>query len=129
MDKIEEAQMAVCEEARISLVKVSNQIVQYQQTQDNEKLVGVADVLREVSGALLFLESNDGHQILQKAGQLVDQITTQQKRLDEAQLKLLAQSISSAEYYFEQLQQNQPILARPMQNGLKSITALEQAVA
>ena len=82
-----------------------------------------------MSGALLFLESNDGHKILQKAGQLVDQITTQQKSLDPAQLKLLAQSIASAAYYFEQLQQNQPILARPMQSGLQSITALEQAVA
>lgn len=129
LDKIEEAQMAVCEEARISLTKVSEQIVQYQQTQDNEQLTGVADILREVSGALLFLESDDGHKILQKAGQLVDQITTQQKSLDPAQLKLLAQSIASAEYYFEQLQQNQPILARPMQIGLQSITALEKAVA
>ena len=129
LDKIEEAQMAVCEEARISLVKVSDQIVQYQQTQDNEQLTGVADILREVSGALLFLESDDGHKILQKAGQLVDQIIANQKSLDPAQLKLLAQSISSAEYYFEQLQQNQPILARPMQIGLQSITALEQAVA
>lgn len=129
LDKIEEAQMAVCDEARISLTKVSEQIVQYQQTQDIEQLTGVADILREVSGALLFLESEDGHQILQKTAQLVDQITTQQKHLDPAQLKLLAQSISSAEYYFEQLQQNQPILARPIQIGLKSITALEQAVA
>lgn len=129
LDKIEEAQMAVCDEARISLTKVSEQIVQYQQTQDIEQLVGIAGVLREVSGALLFLESEDGHQILQKTAQLVDQITTQQKHLDPAQLKLLAQSISSAEYYFEQLQQNQPILARPIQIGLKSITALEQAVA
>ena len=121
--------MAVCEQARISLVKVSEQIVQYQQTQDNEQLTGVADILREVSGALLFLESDDGHKILQKAGQLVDKIIANQKSLDPAQLKLLAQSISSAEYYFEQLQQNQPILARPMQIGLQSITALEQAVA
>lgn len=129
LDKIEEAQMAVCDEARISLTKVSEQIVQYQQTQDIEQLTGIADILREVSGALLFLESEDGHQILQKTAQLVDQITTQQKHLDPAQLKLLAQSISSAEYYFEQLQQNQPILARPMQIGLKSIRALEQAVA
>ena len=129
LDKIEEAQMAVCDEARISLTKVSEQIVQYQQTQDNEQLTGVADILREVSGALLFLESDDGHKILQKAGQLVDQITTQQKSLDPAQLKLLAHSIASAEYYVEQLQQNQPILARPMQIGLQSITDLEQAVA
>ncbi len=129
LDKIEEAQMAVCDEARISLTKVSEQIVQYQQTQDNEQLTGVADILREVSGALLFLESDDGHKILQKTAQLVDQITTQQKSFDPAQLKLLAQSIASAAYYFEQLQQNQPILARPMQIGLQSITALEQAVA
>lgn len=129
LDKIEEAQEAVANEARIALTQVNEQILQYQQSQNVEQLAGTPEILREVSGALLFLESNDGHQILQKAAQLIDQVISQQKTLDTPQLNLLAQAIASADYYFEQLQQHQPILAKPMQIGLDSITAFEQAVA
>lgn len=128
--KVEEAQDALCHESRLTLAKVCNQVTQYAQDQDNHGLQTLAEQLREVSGALLFLESKQGHTILQKAANLIEQnILPNNKILTLDQLRLLANTIISADFFFEQMQNKQPLIEKSLQVGEQSIMTLEQAVA
>lgn len=128
--KVEEAQEALCHESRLTLAKVCDQVTQYAQDQDNSGLQTLAEQLREVSGALLFLESTQGHNILQKAANLIElNILPNNKTLTLDQLRLLANAIISADFFFEQMQNKQPLIEKSLQVGEQSIVTLEQAVA
>lgn len=130
LDKVEEAQKVLCNEARITLNTLIDQLTQYSQSQDVSLLQTTPEQLREISGALLFLESEQGHQILQKAANLLEHnILANHKTLSLDQLRLLADAIASADLYFEQLQNQQPLLSQAMQVGQQSIEELSKAVA
>lgn len=130
LTKVEEAQKVIWDESRIALQKVCEQILQYaQNTEDFTLLQPLPEILTEVSGALLFMESEQGYNILQKATRVLKQIIAQNKILTAEQLFLLANTVMSADFFFEQLQQQQPFIANAMNVGSESIAALEKAVA
>lgn len=130
LTKVEEAQKQVWDEARTSLQKICEHILAYNTNPtDIAQLEPISDLFSEVSGAMLFMESEQGYQILQKAAQVVKHIVNHNKSLTESELNLLAQTVMSADFFFEQLQEQQPFIEKSMQIGAKSIENLEQAVA
>lgn len=130
LEKVEEAQYLLCSEARISLQSVAERIVAYTQNANNAEFETLPELLREASGALLFLESNEGYQNLQKLANLIESsVITGQKTLDAEQIKALATVIASADFHLEQLQNRQPLIASTMQIGTQQLANLTAAVA
>lgn len=130
LSRVEEAQIILCEQGQKSLQHVITHINQYLQVQDINVLQPLPELLREVSGALLFLEAKQGYEILQKAAQVLENhVVNGQKPLDVEQLRLLAAAIASADFFFEQLLNRQPMITQTFNIGQHSIDEFERAVA
>lgn len=130
LEKVEEAQQVLCSEARISLQNVSERILAYTQNEQISEFETLPELLKEVSGALLFLESATNHTNLLKVAQVFEQtLIPNQRALDEKQIKLLATVIASADFYLEQLQNQQPLIQSTTQVGAQYLDQFVQAVA
>lgn len=130
LEKVEEAQQVLCSEARISLQNVSERILAYTENEQMSELESLPELLKETSGALLFLESSENHNNLLKVAQIFEQtLIPNQHRLDENQIKLLATVIASADFYLEQLQNQQPLIHSTTQVGTQYLDQFVQAVA
>lgn len=123
--KIQDAQRVLCDEARATLQIIQDQMSQPGQQQYPE----IADMLREVSGALMFMDAPQGHRMLQKAADLLQQVSERGIRLNRPQLQLLATTIMSTDYFIEQRQSQQPVMPLTLQTGEQSIDQLAQMVA
>ena len=129
LTKLEDAQHAVCVEARAALETICTALTQYQVDSQLEHLQAVPELLHDVSGALFIMNSNQGQHMILQAADLVQQVIAQQHTLNPDHIQLLAQAICSADLFFEQLQKQQPILNTAMRIGQESIDQLTQAVA
>ena len=130
LEKVEEAQQVLCSEARISIQNISERILAYVGNQALTEFETLPEILREVSGALLFLESQQDHDNLQKIAQVIEtDIIPNSKTLDGTQVKLLATVIASADFYLEQLQNQQPIIKSGTEIGKQYLDQFVQVVA
>ncbi|KAA8731420.1 hypothetical protein F4V57_12600 [Acinetobacter qingfengensis] len=129
LETVENAQQTLCQEARLSVQKLSDMLIRYAQNMQHTELEEIPALLREVSGGLLFLESEQGYQMLQKTAQLLEQYILATKRdLQSREIRLLANTIASADYHFEQIQNHHPFMPKTMQVGLDSVAQLQQAM-
>ncbi|KAF7277642.1 hypothetical protein GWI33_002943, partial [Rhynchophorus ferrugineus] len=71
LHKVEEAQQVLEQEARNSLNTLMEHITQFTQNHDSALLQDIPQQLREISGALLFLESTSGYHMLQQAADVL----------------------------------------------------------
>ena len=130
LEKVEEAQQILCNEARITIQNISERILAYIENNQGSEFETLPELLKEVSGALLFLESEQNQNNLQKIAQLFEQdIIPNNKALDSAQIKLLATVIASADFYLEQIQNQQPQISSTIQLGKEYLDQFVQAVA
>ena len=130
LEKVEEAQQILCNEARISIQNISERVLSYSGNQTITEFETLPELLREVSGALLFLESQQDHDNLQKLAQVIEtDIIPNSKALDTTQVKLLATVIASADFYLEQLQNQQPVIKSSTEIGKQYLDQFVQVVA
>lgn len=129
LTKLEQAQQALCTEARAALETICTALTQYQVDAQNEHLQAVPELLHDVSGALLIMNSTQGQHMLLQAADTVQHIIGQQHPLDNEQIQLLANAVSSADLFFEQWQHQQPMPKTALQIGQSSIDQLARAVA
>lgn len=128
--KVEEAQNILCNEARVSLQQVNEHIVKYSQTQDIDELRPVAAHLYSITGALKFMEADKLANLIQNTAETLDkQVIDEKVTLSMEQLRLLANAIVSADFYFEQVQSQQPQIERSLRLGQHSLSQFEQSLA
>jgi hypothetical protein len=129
LETVEDAQQALCHEARLSIQKLADLLLNFSNNPQVTLLEAAPDLLREISGGLLFLECQPGYEMLQKTAALLDRcLASPQYPLHSNAVPLLANTIASADFHFEQIQNHQPFMPKSIEIGYASVLQLERAI-
>ncbi|WP_158675382.1 Hpt domain-containing protein [Thiohalobacter thiocyanaticus] len=126
----------VADEAIRDIARAKDSILQYIETPDNFALLEpVPALFSQIKGSLLLLNENPAAELLAQLAEFVDeQMLGRQRRLSESELDLLADAISSIEYFLENLQERKVFsgsildVARDSLNRLTGAEAAGSAV-
>mgnify|MGYP003588990283 CR=1 FL=1 len=110
LDHLYEAHRVLLVESK-ALIDLSMQtLVQFIQDSDMSQLDAVPSQLKEISGAMLFLEQKDGQQALLNSAEYLQNNLQQVIAPNPAQIHLLLDVLASADMMIENLQNKQPVL-------------------
>lgn len=110
LDHLDEAHRVLLVESK-ALIDLSMQtLVQFIQDSDMSQLEAVPSQLKEISGAMLFLEQKDGQQALLNSAEYLQKNLQQVIAPNPAQIHLLLDVLASADMMIENLQNKQPVL-------------------
>ena len=110
LDHLDEAHRVLLVESK-ALIDLSMQtLVQFIQDSDMSQLDAVPSQLKEISGAMLFLEQKDGQQALLNSAEYLQNNLQQVIAPNPAQIHLLLDVLASADMMIENLQNKQPVL-------------------
>lgn len=110
LDHLDEAHRVLLVESK-ALIDLSMQtLVQFIQDSDMSQLEAVPSQLKEISGAMLFLEQKDGQQALLNSAEYLQNNLQQVIAPNPAQIYLLLDVLASADMMIENLQNKQPVL-------------------
>ena len=129
LDTVYNAQKTLCVETRLDIQQLTLHLENYIENQQLSELAEFPDRLREISGALHFLESDTGYEMLQKMARLIENsILHNQRHLAHQELLLLANGIASVDFEVERILYHQPRLSLSLEIGYASLLELERAV-
>lgn len=120
LDRLDEAHEVLLSETK-ALVELSSQtLVEYLQDPQATSLEGLPAQLKEISGALLFLNAKDGQVALLNSQAFLNVEISKERRLNKQQVEKLLDVLASAEMLIENLQNKQPILKSMFDIALNS---------
>lgn len=125
LDRLDEAHEVLLNETK-ALVELSSQtLVQYLEDSQAKSLEGLPAQLKEISGALLFLNAKDGQLALLNSHAFLNVEISKERSLNKKQVEKLLDVLASAEMLIENLQNKQPILKSMFDIALNSSKELK----
>ena len=110
LDRLDEAHEVLLNETK-ALVQLSSQtLIQYVEDPQATSLEGLPAQFKEISGALLFLNAQDGQLALLNSYTFLNVEISKERSLNKPQVEKLLDVLASAEMLIENLQNKQPIL-------------------
>lgn len=127
LHQLDTAYTTLIKEGRTNIAIAESAITAYMQNQDAGALINLPEMLRQIAGATSFLNLEHIAKMMMRCSRFVDdtlQKDSEQVDLDERQLALLADVITTADHYLEGLENHSPAGDRVMRVGQHSLNAL-----
>ena len=125
LDRLDEAHAALLNEAKAVIDLSSQMLVQYLQDHDLTTLTNLPTQLREVGGALLFLNAEVGQTALKTAETFVKQQLEHSTAMSAEQVNHILDTLASADMMIDNLKQKQPVLQSMFDVALHSSEKLK----
>ncbi|NHB57823.1 chemotaxis protein [Acinetobacter sp. 194] len=120
LDRLDEAYEVLLTETK-ALVDLSSQtLVQYIKEPDTTDLEAIPSILKEISGAMLFLSVKDGHAALLNCHHFLEVELQKEKPFSNQQIERILDVLASVDMLIDNIQNKQPILQEMFQIALKS---------
>ncbi|WP_374663001.1 chemotaxis protein [Acinetobacter sp.] len=110
LDRLDEAHSALLNETRVQIDAASQTLVQYVKDQDQAVLEAVPAQLREIGGALLFLNAETGQNALNTAAAFLQDRLEAGKAIDTQHINHVLDTLASADMLIDNLKNNLPVL-------------------
>ncbi|TCB75148.1 chemotaxis protein [Acinetobacter sp. ANC 4173] len=128
LDRLDEAHDALLNETKTLVDHAAAALIQYRQNQFLGALGNLSTQLSEISGALLFLNTNEGQQALKNAAQFVQQKIEASSSISEQEINYILDTLASAEMMIDNLKNKQPVLHSMFDVALSSSQKLNAEV-
>ncbi|MGE8540282.1 chemotaxis protein [Acinetobacter sp. ANC 3813] len=127
LDRLDEAHEALLNETRVLIDAASQTLVQYVKDQDAAVLETVPTQLREIGGALLFLNAETGQESLSTAASFVQGHLEAGTAIDGQNINRVLDTLASADMLIENLKNKMPVLHSMFKVALESSDKLKSA--
>ena len=125
LDRLDEAHEALLNETR-AVIELSSQILmQYLQDQNLAALENIPTQLREIGGALLFLNAESGRTSLNTAATFIQQQIENSATITAEQINHTLDTLASADMLIDNLKSKQPVLQSMFDVALQSSEKLK----
>ncbi|QOW45434.1 MULTISPECIES: chemotaxis protein [Acinetobacter] len=120
LDRLDDAHTVLLAESKVQIDATSQTLVQYISEQNNEHIANIPMQLKEISGAMLFLGSQESQKTLRDSADFVEAQLSQQAILNPQQVQALLEILASADMMIDNLQNKQPVLQSMFDIALNS---------
>ncbi|MDM1756052.1 MULTISPECIES: chemotaxis protein [unclassified Acinetobacter] len=120
LDRLDDAHTVLLAESKVQIDATSQTLVQYISEQNNEHIANIPMQLKEISGAMLFLGSQESQKTLLDSADFVEAQLSQQAILNPQQVQALLEILASADMMIDNLQNKQPVLQSMFDIALNS---------
>lgn len=110
LDRLDDAHATLLTETKTQIENSSQQLVQYLQDHNLKALEQMPAQLAEVSGALLFLNAQDGQKALKTASNFVQDKIAAEAVISAEEINHLLDTLASADMLIDNLKNKQPVL-------------------
>ncbi|AXY59541.1 chemotaxis protein [Acinetobacter sp. WCHAc010052] len=110
LDRLDDAHATLLAETKTQIENSSQQLVQYLQDHNLKALEQMPAQLAEVSGALLFLNAQDGQKALKTASNFVQDKIAAEAVISAEEINHLLDTLASADMLIDNLKNKQPVL-------------------
>lgn len=125
LDRLDEAHEALLNETK-AVIELSSQILmQYMQDQNLAALENIPTQLREIGGALLFLNASSGQTSLNTAATFIQQQIENSATITAEQINHILDTLASADMLIDNLKSKQPVLQSMFDVALQSSEKLK----
>ena len=128
LDRLDDAHTVLLAESKVQIDATSQTLVQYISEQNNEHIANIPMQLKEISGAMLFLGSQESQKTLLDSADFVEAQLSQQAILNPQQVQALLEILASADMMIDNLQNKQPVLQSMFDIALNSSQNLKATV-
>lgn len=128
LDRLDDAHTVLLAESKVQIDATSQTLVQYISEQNNEHIANIPMQLKEISGAMLFLGSQESQKTLHDSADFVEAQLSQQAILNPQQVQALLEILASADMMIDNLQNKQPVLQSMFDIALNSSQNLKATV-
>ena len=127
LDRLDEAHEALLNETKILINSASQALVQYVSDQDLAPLATVPVQLREIGGALQFLNAESGQDALNVASRFVQNYIDSSNAIGPENINHILDTLASADMLIDNLKNKQPVLHAMFKIALDSSDKLKAA--
>ncbi|WP_313035512.1 chemotaxis protein [Acinetobacter sp.] len=125
LDRLDEAHDALLNETKVAVGQTSESLMQYLQDQNLAALENIPTQLREIGGALLFLNAESGQTSLNTAAAFVQQQIENSATISTEQINHTLDTLASADMLIDNLKSKQPVLQSMFDVALESSEKLK----
>ncbi|WP_291356147.1 chemotaxis protein [Acinetobacter sp. UBA3106] len=125
LDRLDEAHDALLNETKAAVGQTSESLMQYLQDQNLAALENIPTQLREIGGALLFLNAESGQKSLNTAAAFVQQQIENSATISTEQINHTLDTLASADMLIDNLKSKQPVLQSMFNVALESSEKLK----
>jgi len=125
LDRLDEAHDALLNETKAAVGQTSESLMQYLQDQNLAALENIPTQLREIGGALLFLNAESGQTSLNTAAAFVQQQIENSATISTEQINHTLDTLASADMLIDNLKSKQPVLQSMFDVALESSEKLK----
>lgn len=125
LDRLDDAHTVLLDETKALIDLSSQTLVQYLQDQEMTTLSALPSQLREIGGALLFLNAQSGQQSLALAADFIQSRLDQQGSIVLDEMNHLLEPLASADMLIDNLKNKQPVLHTMFDVALQSSQKLK----
>ena len=125
LDRLDDAHQVLLSETKALIDLSSQTLVQYLTEQDAASIAAIPSQLREIGGALLFLNAESGQRSLALAADFIETRLAQQGRISAAEMDDLLEPLASADMLIDNLKNKQPVLHAMFDVALQSSQKLK----
>ncbi|MGE8558352.1 MULTISPECIES: chemotaxis protein [unclassified Acinetobacter] len=125
LDRLDEAHDALLNETKAAVGQTSESLMQYLQDQNLAALENIPTQLREIGGALLFLNAESGQKSLNTAAAFVQQQIENSATISTEQINHTLDTLASADMLIDNLKSKQPVLQSMFDVALESSEKLK----
>ena len=127
LDRLDEAHEALLNETKILINSASQALVQYVSDQDLAPLATVPVQLREIGGALQFLNAESGQDALNVASRFIQNYIDSSNAIGPENINHILDTLASADMLIDNLKNKQPVLHAMFKIALDSSDKLKAA--
>ena len=120
LDRLDEAHSVLLNETKALIDLSSQTLVQYLTDPDATLLEPIASQLREIGGALLFLNAEAGQRSLALAADFLQARLSKQQAITAAEMDQLLEPLASADMLIDNLKNKQPVMHAMFDVALQS---------
>ena len=110
LDRLDEAQMVLLYETKNAIDAVSNLLTEHLNSKDLPSIQDVPARLREIAGALLFINVEVAQTAVKNAADFIESQINQDSPLTEDQINFIFDALASADMLIDNLKNNQPVM-------------------
>lgn len=125
LDRLDDAYHTLLTETHLSVEMINHSLTQYLQNQDIKELETVPNKLRDIGGALLFLNIMKGQQAFNAVANFIDYKMLSKTLLTATQIDLILNTLASADLLIDNLKSKQPVLHSMFDVALESSEKLK----
>ncbi len=125
LDRLDEAHDALLNETKAAVGQTSESLMQYLQDQNLAGLENIPTQLREIGGALLFLNAESGQVPLNTAAAFIQQQIENSATISTEQINHTLDTLASADMLIDNLKSKQPVLQSMFDVALRSSEKLK----